>query len=718
MTFSTSVYSYTLKVTLALAIFICSNFLSAQSQAPLALADTPEINDWIDVLPDLMYSDIDSFFQVVNDADKRIQALKNTSDHSFIELEGKIVSLIVMGFTVESKYDSAIHRIQAFLTSEEMVNADQGASPFYNLLGNLYIDKRDFKEAKRAFLYGLSSNHTPKEEAIILFNLGNIDYYLGAYTSAISHYKNIFLKEEELGFSPLQLATARLSWGAVYAELDSIQLAVAQMEKALQLTHPISENPLRKSILYNLARVYVKAGNMQKAYALLDSAYMVGERQQDHILLTQIHLLKVQNFIAEDRSIPSIKQELSKAEALIQKYELEGFQAGLLSGQANLARFQNKPRLARKYYDAALRNAHMSGDVFLQAGLYNKIAEMDSVLGDMTSAYVNYQRFHHLSDSLKTVKQNEAIDNIKLELELANAKQEKENVSLNLLTSQKLSKSRFYLFLGSVFMLIITLIVLLCILFHRNRIQKISTKMDIQNLRLKSLFQERQLILKLITHDLKSPIMEIQMLVANIRTFLTQEKITEKRLHEDLQEIIDSASNVNELAAQILESDHIIDQVEKDRPKAIDLNQQLQFAVDSYRAKAYKKHVYIKSIPLSTPAISITHQQGLQLIIENILSNAIKYTPPHSQVEIKLIQEKDSYQFEIRDHGPGFTEDDFGKMYQRFQTLSAKPTAGETTYGMGLYLAKKLSKQLGISLEIGNHPQKGALAHLSIPMAS
>ncbi len=705
-------------VLLLLLVLLPELLPAQQAKPPISLADTQAIHDQMKYLPDLLYTDIDSFYFILNHADAQVQELKKTFDHSFVELECKVLTLFVEGYSLESKFDSAINKVNRFLATPAISEAKEGTCKFYCMLGNLYMGKREFMEAKRAYFQGLTLNPNPKEEAILLFNLGTIDYYFERYSSAISNYKEVIIREKEVGFTPSQMATVRLNWGAVYLDLDSLVLAERQILQSLQLVKSVADSQSFKKTYYNLARVYFQKGERQKSHAYLDSAMIYSKKDQHHILLTQIHLLKAKNFILEERPESEIREELDQAEQIIETYGLDGYRVGLWGEKASFAKAMGQYLLSKKYLLSALDEANKQKDPSLQAKFYKELALIESLLGNMDSAYTHHIRFHDLSDSLKTIEQNEAIDNIKLEMELLNAKKEKESVSKNLVTAQKLADNRYYLFLVSVSILILVTIAMLIILFQRNRIHRISKKLDTQNLRLKNLFQERQLILKLITHDLRSPLMNIQVLVANIQTILNEKNITDKELGKNLQEISLSVSDVNGLATQILESDHIIDQVEKDRPREIDLNQQLQFAVDTYRAKALKKQVEIKSSPLSAPAISISHQQGLQLIIENLLSNAIKYTPPQSEVEIQLLQLNGSYQFKIRDYGPGFTKADFAKMFQRFQPLSAKPTGGETSYGMGLYLAKKLSRQLGIDLQIGNHPEGGALAQLRIPRAS
>ncbi len=76
-------------------------------------------------------------------------------------------------------------------------------------------------------------------------------------------------------------------------------------------------------------------------------------------------------------------------------------------------------------------------------------------------------------------------------------------------------------------------------------------------------------------------------------------------------------------------------------------------------------------------------------IFENLISNAIKFSPPETNVFIKLTEENGSWITEVQDEGPGLTKEDQRKLFGKFQRLSAEPTAGESSIGLGLSIVKR-----------------------------
>lgn len=78
-------------------------------------------------------------------------------------------------------------------------------------------------------------------------------------------------------------------------------------------------------------------------------------------------------------------------------------------------------------------------------------------------------------------------------------------------------------------------------------------------------------------------------------------------------------------------------------------------------------------------------------IVENLVRNAIKYSPPHRSVWVELSHfPGEGHRLSVRDEGPGLTADDHRRLFRKYQRLSARPTGGEKSTGLGLYIVKHL----------------------------
>lgn len=110
--------------------------------------------------------------------------------------------------------------------------------------------------------------------------------------------------------------------------------------------------------------------------------------------------------------------------------------------------------------------------------------------------------------------------------------------------------------------------------------------------------------------------------------------------------------------------------------------------------------------------------QKITEIIENLLSNAIKYTPYQKDIYITVsLSATNIVRIIVKDEGPGLSSFDFIKLFQPFTRLSAKPTGGESSTGMGLYIAHKLVELHGGKIWVANGDEGGAEFYIELPCA-
>jgi signal transduction histidine kinase len=77
-------------------------------------------------------------------------------------------------------------------------------------------------------------------------------------------------------------------------------------------------------------------------------------------------------------------------------------------------------------------------------------------------------------------------------------------------------------------------------------------------------------------------------------------------------------------------------------------------------------------------------------VLENFTSNAIKYSPSGTTITARVLASPETIRFEVQDEGPGLTDEDKQKLFGFFQRLSARPTGGESSHGVGLAITKRV----------------------------
>jgi signal transduction histidine kinase/ligand-binding sensor domain-containing protein len=105
------------------------------------------------------------------------------------------------------------------------------------------------------------------------------------------------------------------------------------------------------------------------------------------------------------------------------------------------------------------------------------------------------------------------------------------------------------------------------------------------------------------------------------------------------------------------------------------------------QAEAKEQRIHASADP---SCLVVGDEEWLRQVLENLLGNAIKYSPPRRSIWVDVKKANGTVRLEVRDEGPGLTEDDKARLFGRFQRGSARPTGGESATGLGLSIVKQL----------------------------
>lgn len=111
-----------------------------------------------------------------------------------------------------------------------------------------------------------------------------------------------------------------------------------------------------------------------------------------------------------------------------------------------------------------------------------------------------------------------------------------------------------------------------------------------------------------------------------------------------------------------------------------------------------QSHAARKGITLTTengpPAWGRADRNATLQILDNLISNALKFSPAQSSVLVRAVTENGFVFVAVKDHGPGVSPADHARLFGKFVRLSARPTGGESSTGLGLSIVKKLAEAM------------------------
>lgn len=221
-------------------------------------------------------------------------------------------------------------------------------------------------------------------------------------------------------------------------------------------------------------------------------------------------------------------------------------------------------------------------------------------------------------------------------------------------------------------------------------------------------------ILGIAAHDLRNPISVIQMYSKFLNQNLQNTSPADQQ--KLLAKIISSSKFMLSLLNDLLD----LAQVESGKLTlnldSVDLNEAIQNNIDSNQVIADSKQIKIKLKLHSSIPILQMDRNKFEQVMNNIVGNAIKYSPAGSTIEISTELKEKEVLIEIRDEGPGIPPEEIGKLFKPFSRTSVQSTAGEKSTGLGLTIAKKLVEGHGGKIWVESKVGEGTSFFIEIPL--
>jgi signal transduction histidine kinase len=225
-------------------------------------------------------------------------------------------------------------------------------------------------------------------------------------------------------------------------------------------------------------------------------------------------------------------------------------------------------------------------------------------------------------------------------------------------------------------------------------------------------------ILGTVAHDLRNPLSVILGRAELMNELATTAPVQIERIKDQLGHIRASAGQLTEMVNDLI-SDAMMDAHNiAIRRVHVDLVAMLGEIVTSNRALAEKKK---QSIQLNAPARQMWNcdPDRLREAIDNLLSNAIKYSPVGGHIELTMSVTDEHIVVAVADEGAGLSEEDISRLFGRFQRLSARPTGGESSTGLGLSIVKRIVELHGGRVGAqSNGPGRGATFTIRLPIGA
>lgn len=627
--------------------------------------------------------------------------------------------------------DSTIFYAQKAYSLGQKLDLKKGLAQPLSFLGLGYGIKGDRKASLEHHEQAIKIAFNQKDSSQVGYaynNLGRLFLEVSDYQRAEQNFTNAVEVFRQLN-DQTGLAYAYRSLSEVEVNKKNYQKALDLANQAYRIRLAINDKRAVISSLLETGNIYKAIGERQGAWRHLQEAFDLAAILSDKETQSEVELEMADNkFI--DGDIQSAQKFAGSAMEKVMKLKNEPLIMRLLLLSAKINLKAGKIKEASVYLDQAIEMASRNENLAAEKDALEMRIQINELQGTNAGNLLLKSRLDSIKDIIARRDQAKEAERLYFQLLVEKSENENQNLKLQLAKEEvKVARQRARNTLIGLFTLIfVTGSTLLYFFLIRQRkinqklkeqnekilqnesdIQAINLRLELRNKELSDLAAEKDSLMGIVAHDLRTPlnhIMGFAQLVERTGALAADQK-------DFLAQIKKSVNNGNNLIQDILDINHYRVRGNLKRTEIL-LPEFSTRKKNEFASMAAAKQIDLEVSWEGFPKFN-TESDFLNRICDNLISNAIKFSPKGGSASACFKGSEHVLKITISDSGPGFSEEDQKEMFKQFKKLSARPTAGEASNGLGLAIVKSLVDQLNGKIELKSAPGQGAVFMLNIP---
>lgn len=643
--------------------------INYQKQQPnFQKTDTLYINTLLELAKLQRYYNLDSLLILAKEA----LDLSKASDY----YKGKAKAFYRIGayYSDIGKHNSAIEKYQITLQLANEIEDSKLSLESKDALGREYEYSGDYSKALKQYLEIVELAQIADEKEILSIvneNIANLYFSLKEYDQAMHFYKKVKALNEEIG-DPVFMAETMSNIASAYADMGELDHAMYNANSSIKVFED-------KKIIDWLAYAYQIKG---KVY------------------------LKQQKF-------NWAMYWYNQSKLLYEELHDERAEITLLNGMAEALIGLKKDSISGVY---ALKAHELSKKIEDKVGIQESSKILYSLYkskNDFETALKYHEKYQSVTALLSKKESQKGLTMLKTKIEYD---QQKEQLITE--NEKALAKQKIYVYI-SLFILLIFLGITLLIkrngkIQKRLNVELVSKTADLEKKEehLKDVNHTKDKLFSIIGHDLRGPIGAFQGL---IKLFKEGEMSRDEflsfvpKLKTDIDHIAFTLNNLLSWGQTQMNGS-----VTKQGATALENIVEENIALLSEIA-SNKSIKLVNRVEPNTLTWSDSNQ--MDIVIRNLMSNALKFTPEKGMVTIGAIEKLNKWEIYIRDNGIGMNEETMGKIFSKDSTHTTYGTNDEKGTGLGLSLCKEMVEKNNGIIWVNSAPNKGSSFYFTIPKA-
>lgn len=561
----------------------------------------------------------------------------------------------------------------------------------HNNIGRVYFDRGDLVRSYNEFIQArdlFAALNDVSGLAYVYRSLSDVYEAKADYRNALDNALKALALRHDLS-DRRAVTSSYMELGLMYQEMDSTNLALRQFEIADSIASLMNDKLTKAEISVGIAEILCKEGKSPEAGALAEDVLKVVTENANQKVYLRARLL------------------MARCEIFWKRY----------------------PR-ASGILESVFRSSESSGNLVFQRDAAQLLAKVHASMNNPAKAKDYENTFQLLQAKIEKEDLNREIERLEFQLMIEKAEKENELLKARQARDEALiAEHRFQNRLSLIVVAFGGVLIVLTWVVSRKR-KQVNQRLEEQNQHIRAqreeiikqneilsksnreldlLNHEKDTLMNIVAHDLKSPLNRIM----GLAHILERENHPSPNQLELLRLIQDCARGGGDLITGLLDVHALNEGRELPKPTAILFDEFIKQKAQPFHAMAEAKGSRIQGTNRIEGRV-ICDPSYLGRIIDNLLSNALKFSPRNSVIEVDTEWKSGCIYLSVKDQGPGFSEQDKASLYQKFRKLSAQPTAGESSHGLGLAIVKTLVERLNGTIELASS-SKGSTFMVRIP---
>lgn len=632
---------------------------------------------------------------------------KNNDPALSISALQKIVSIYYGAGDIDNSLKYNLQILELYQQQNDKV----GTASTLNSVGNYYKDLKNPGKAIEYYQAALeinrqlsASNERDNRLVTNLINIGTIYQERGDTRNSIKTFKEALAVKIENG-TPVEQAVMYNYLASLYLSQSDFAEAEQYTREAISLLTGTENRRMLATNHKRLSSIYAQQGNYEKALMSYKSYSLLNDS-----------LLYQEQLVLEKEKLKQYLIETTEKEAKLSLIDQEVQSLKLRNEKETAERERQEMMLLLK--EKELQNVSLQKDQSEQARAVQQL--------QLQQGKIEKEK---QEQEIVLLEQKRVLQNAEIERKES---QEKERLKELAYKNTRLELQQYQLERADIRqqnLIYVSVLFLMLILFGAiayfvkrrdnkrlevqfHEINKQKEEIEVINKSLIELNEEKNDLIGIVAHDLKSPLNQISGMLEIM-------KLTAKQSEEQqgyVSRIEQSTTRLKNMVTKILDVSAIESKTLNITPESIDLTRLLDEMVNRFLLMAEKKQIrVIKNFEENLPKIN-SDRSYVSEVLENLMSNAVKYSPLGKEITVRLGRCNQFLKVEFMDRGQGISEKDMKNLFGKYHKLSARPTAGEDSTGLGLSIVKKYVLALGGKVWCESEVGKGSNFIVELPL--